>query len=545
MTGGSWSPVVDIGMSAISAHLSPTGEVALWDESPAEGHRLLNPTTGALTTPALPSWNTFCAGMSFLADGRLFVAGGHIASHIGPTEAGIYDPFNDTWTLVPPMRYQRWYPTTTLLSSGDVLVYGGEMTHAGHSAGIPEVYDPDTNTWRELPGADLPPPTYPWMFALPGDRAFYAGPGETSYILDTSGRGSWSVVATTTGGDRTAYPNPDSPESAGSAVMYAPGQVLVMGGGRDPIKTSERIDLNGGSPRWVKLDDMEFKRQQHTATILADGSVLVTGGTAGVGWTDTRFPILPAEIWEPSTGRWTTVAAMSEPRWYHSTAILLPDARVFVGGGMEYATPRTTGIFGGIDTYEIYSPPYLERGPRPRIETAPTEARYGSRFAIQTDSDASISELNLVRLGSVTHGFNFDQRNAPLSFRRTSTGIEVTAPLDSGTAPPGYYMLFAVNGDGVPSEAAIVRLDSRSLASETADQVDDRLDFRSYVSMYDNDFGLGEKWLFDAAGGWSYILPTGEIFGWNADGSVGKRASVGTVYFARPELLVNAARPGI
>ena len=118
------------------------------------------------------------------------------------------------------------------------------------------------------------------------------------------------------------------------------------------------IDLNPvAAPSWRRVDSMAVPRRQMNATLLADGTVLATGGSNAAGFntkpTDDR--VLAAERWDPATERWTALARQTHYRLYHSTALLLPDARVLsVGSGQPAATGLTDDYTG-----EVFSPPYL------------------------------------------------------------------------------------------------------------------------------------------------------------------------------------------
>jgi len=164
--------------------------------------------------------------------------------------------------------------------------------------------------------------------------------------------------------------------------------------------------------------------------------------------------VFEAEIWSPATEQWQTMAAMKTPRLYHGSALLLPDGRVLVAGSGR--------LNGAIDqeNAEIFSPPYLFRGARPTITAAPSRVEYGASFDIQTPDAASIASVSLIRAGSVTHTFDRDQRFLELTFRQTAGGLTIDAPANANQAPPGYYMLFVLNGNGVPSVASWVRLPS-------------------------------------------------------------------------------------
>jgi hypothetical protein len=140
---------------------------------------------------------------------------------------------------------------------------------------------------------------------------------------------------------------------------------------------------------------------------------------------------------------------MRIPRLYHSTALLLPDGKVLVAGGGRFGVNQFNA--------EVFSPPYLFKGPRPTITSAPATLQYGASFTVGTPNGASITKISLLRLGAVTHSFNFDQRFLQLTFQAASGGLSVRAPADANLAPPGYYLLFLVNSNGIPSVARIVQ----------------------------------------------------------------------------------------
>ncbi|HEU4524751.1 MAG TPA: galactose oxidase early set domain-containing protein, partial [Gemmatimonadales bacterium] len=238
------------------------------------------------------------------------------------------------------------------------------------------------------------------------------------------------------------------------------GKILVVGGG-SPTATAEVIDLLGART-WSLVGSMSVARRQTNATLLADGTVLVTGGTNASGFNSapTNSAVLAAERWNPaSPGSWTRLASMSHYRLYHTTALLLPDARVLVVGSGE---PAATGLTDDL-TGEIFSPPYLFKADgtaaaRPVISSVPTQLAYGAAFTVGTASAEQISKVLLVRLSAVTHAFDMNQRGVVLSFTRGSSSLAVTAPATKQLAPSGHYMLFIVNSSGVPSVAKVVRL---------------------------------------------------------------------------------------
>ncbi|MFZ4575893.1 MAG: galactose oxidase-like domain-containing protein, partial [Phycisphaerales bacterium] len=180
------------------------------------------------------------------------------------------------------------------------------------------------------------------------------------------------------------------------------------------------------------------------------------GGSSAPGFDRAAGAVRAAEMWDPVTERWRVMASAARYRGYHSNALLLPDGRVLVAGG-GHPNP----LDGPAEpNAEIFSPPYLFRGPRPAITSAPSAVVYRQTFEVRTPDAASIANVNWIRLSSVTHAFNQNQRINRLDFTATATGLLITAPLSPDLCPPGHYMLFILNGEGVPSVAEVVRIGS-------------------------------------------------------------------------------------
>jgi hypothetical protein len=242
-------------------------------------------------------------------------------------------------------------------------------------------------------------------------------------------------------------------------VMYAPGKILYVGGGDPPTSSAEVIDLTRPAPAWRSIAPMRFARRQMNATLLADGQVLITSGTSGPGFNDVTSPVYAAELWNPATEAWTTMAREAVGRTYHSTALLLPDARVLSsgsgeGGGVPFESSQLSA--------QVFSPPYLFNADgtlaaRPVITSAPSSITYGQTFTVRTPDAAAVTRGTLIRLSSVTHAFNQSQLIFPLTFSAAgATTLTATGPATPNLATPGPYMLFLVNGNGVPSKARMV-----------------------------------------------------------------------------------------
>ena len=249
--------------------------------------------------------------------------------------------------------------------------------------------------------------------------------------------------------------------------MYEPGKILKAGTatsdneGLPSAATSYVLDMTQPSPAWqATATPMAFPRSYLNLTILPDGQVLATGGGTTTDKANFSTAVYEAEMWSPTTKRWTTMSRAQVPRLYHSTALLLPDARVLVAGGGRTGCTHPCPVPALLDQQnaEIFSPPYLFKGARPTISSAPTSATYGGNIAVQTPDAARIGSVSLVKIGSVTHSINQDQRFLQLPFAAAGGTLNVQAPANANLAPPGYYMLFILDTNGVPSVAAMLRL---------------------------------------------------------------------------------------
>jgi galactose oxidase-like protein len=432
--GGQWTRPFDWPIVAIHMMLLPTGRVLSIGKTGTP--QVWDPATGAFTSFPAPA-NLFCSGHALLSDGRVLVVGGHISDGRGLPNITL---FSDAagWTSNTPMVRGRWYPTATTMGNGDVVITAGTGEDSLYVR-IPEVWS--NGSLRQLTGASLALPWYPRAFLTPDGSLFVAGPTATRF-LSVSGAGQW----------RSAPARLYSYRDYGSAVMYDDGKILYAGGG-NTTNTAEVIDLNDAAPAWRWTGAMAFPRRHLNVTVLPTGEVLATGGLSGTAFNDVSTGIHAAEMWNPTTGQWTLLASNAITRGYHGTSLLLPDGRVLnAGSGQGAGAPDERNA-------ELYSPPYLLRGPRPVISSAPSEVHYGAQFRILTLQATAITHVSLIRLGAVTHAFDENQRFQRLAFTADATGLTVTAPISSNRAPPGHYMVFILNGADVPSVAKIIRLD--------------------------------------------------------------------------------------
>ena len=489
-TVGAWTGApFSIPVMGIHSAMLPTGKV-LWfsyPTNPSRGTRvnegravLWDPATGAtkrVDPPIDPATgrpvNIWCAGQSFLADGRVLVTGGTLRyqetgySYRGLKRAYTFDPFTETWAEQPSMRHGRWYPSQVLQPDGSTLILSGLDENGkpkkGHDTPLNkdvEIFTPDPNGRGTMTLASGPSHSlkgmYPHLFLMPSGRTLVAGPYQVdSFYLTLSG----SSYAT------GSVPNLLKERYWGSAVLVPGGPagsdtVMALGGSdRDTSSgnMSSTETFREGASAWTSASSMTVARAHHNTVLLPDGSMVSVGGGYGVVGGDqwvSGSSHKSVDLWDPATRAWTKGPSQVENRGYHSTAVLLPDGRVLSAGD---------DVNGGIDrdTAEIYSPPYLFQGDRPAISSAPSSIGWGERFAVGTPS-AGVTRAVLVAPGAVTHSVDMNQRVVSLALTPGAAGVDLTAPANGRIAPPGYYMLFLLNDRGVPSVARWVRLGASS-----------------------------------------------------------------------------------
>jgi len=464
---GQWSPVLNwpqtglgIPLVGVHARLLPSGKVLTWsDYSDNSGAQLFDPTTNIFASKTFSPVSLFCSSQSFLGDGRLLVSGGIVgfADDVGPPQTETFDPVTETWTQGALMNIGRYYPTQTTLGDGRVIILGGTTTCVTCIADIPEIYDPVANRWTQMANsARLAMKYYPHSFVLPDGRVIVAGQDDSAVptrVLDLNTQQWTTIDARIIDGH--------------SSAMYAPGKIIKAGTatadspGNTSAPTSYTLDMTGPAPSWQSAGSMAFPRSFLNLTVLPDGTVLATGGGTTTDPADHSKAVYEAEIWSPVSRTWTTMSRMQMPRQYHSVALLLPDARVLVAGSGRQ-NGRSQPDPADEPNSEIFSPPYMFKGARPVITTAPARLTYNAPFQVVTPDDARIASVSLIALSAVTHAFNENQRFVPLAFQHGAGTLTVQGPINGNTAPPGPYMLFLVDTNGVPSVAAMTRLPSPS-----------------------------------------------------------------------------------
>lgn len=413
-------------------------------------------TPGQSTIKTFPlDWDMFCNGMVILPDGRPFVLGGTLKydNFLGYPRTAAFNPATEKFTNMPNMSGGRWYPTGTVLGDGSVLVLSGLNDTNGAVNTTVQIFK--GGAWTPAGTVFSGPPLYPREHLLPSGKVFEDGANANSQMFDP-GTKTWTTVATTKFG---------ASRDAGTSVLlpltpanrFKPVAMILGGGpaGNNVTDTTELIDLSAANPQWVSGPAMVKPRIQLNATILPNGKVLVSGGSTVNE--DPNTGVLEAQLYDPASSSFSSGSTMAFPRVYHSNTILLPDATVLALGGNPQRKIYEPHM-------EIYSPAYLFNSngtpaSRPLItQVMPAAIGYGTSFRVHTPHAASIRSVVLIRAGAVTHAFDMEQRLVGLTFTAGHGDLLVKAPANGNLAPPGYYLLFIVNDQGVPSVARFVHL---------------------------------------------------------------------------------------
>src|SRR5215208_4066495 len=489
---------------AIHAALLPTGKVMFFSyptypTRPNNAEAYLwdpeHPEVAPVQKDPPGKANIWCAGQTFSAAGELVVFGGNLDYETqsdtwkGLDKVFTFNPWTETWREQPKMAHGRWYPTGIRLPDGRIPIVSGLdesgvlLPHSNTNQDV-ELFAPPTTPGEagtikkigsigtgELDERTKKPigQLYPRMISMASGHTMLAGPDKaTSWYIDDVDADpfTWGDIPNLTR-DRswgTTVPLPSGPGG--------PTKLLAIGGvewsGEDPTTTTELFDENNaGSWQLQTGKDNLYGRGHANTVLLPDGSMVEVGG--GRGSLETfESPLHYAEpekrhieLWDPTTQKWRLGPAQTEARAYHSTALLLPDGRVMSAGDDFNGDPGKVDANNDSDpmedTAEIYEPPYLFRGPRPEIEAAPATIGFNGGFGVTT-TDTNITGAALASPAAVTLGVDMNQRMLKLPVAQGDNCVTVTAPTGPKAAPPGYYMLFLLNDQSVPSVAKFVKL---------------------------------------------------------------------------------------
>jgi Domain of unknown function (DUF1929)/Galactose oxidase, central domain len=459
---GVFGPVVTWPVIPIHAVLLPDGRVMNYgtDASGAQGAQLIydiwNPKLGTgsgahLVLPNTTKTNIFCGSQSLMMSGDVLTSGGDLTvngvGNSAQNATTIFSPTANSIKANTPMNYARWYSSLVSLPNGELAVFGGRqnvgLLSPAQEAATPELYDPAVRSWKPLTGATAAH-FGGWYYP----RA-YVAPGGSVFLLGTDGGAMYSVSTAGVGSIVLLKGNAPTGHAALPTIPFAPGMAISVRLNQQVVV----VDYRKSTPIVTSTQSMDQIRYWASGSILADGQVLVTGGSqvanqlTGVAY--------HAQIWNPTTGHWTAGASATKPRLYHSIAMLLPDATVLTGGGGAPGPVKNLNA-------EIYYPPYLyasngKPAVRPVLTAAtPTVLNPGNTVHVTVGPTDIISRLTFVRTGSVTHSNNSDQRFLNLAFTQEGQNLTAVLPTDTTRMVPGFYMLFAFNDARVPSVARIV-----------------------------------------------------------------------------------------
>ena len=380
-------------VSIVHAALLHTGKVLFLDDGPTPIWDPNDEVNPQFEFPGNnPDYSLTCSGHSFLSNGNLLVVGG---GGFGPATGAFkgfkFDPVAKTWTKTTgDMSKSRWYPTAVTTGDNRMLVVGGSNTNSPLLDDM-EVYDGASDSFTPVSGATLGfPNLYPGLHLLPNNVLFYtrtgwghAG-GSPPASLDNS---SYFHFSGTTAGSWSSIASSVINRCKGMSVMICRNtcphtRILVVGGcdssGAGINSAAEIIDASFLSPAsaWAftaPLPDPSLRRQCN-AVLLPDNTVFVAGGA--------NTPNSPCMLFDPVANTWSAMANLPSVRMYHSVMILLPSGKIMMSG---WANDASSG------TIELYSPPYLFKGARPTISSAPATINFGQQFTIGTPDAASIT----------------------------------------------------------------------------------------------------------------------------------------------------------
>lgn len=427
------------------------------------------------TLPNTTNTDIFCAGQAFFPDGRALLVGGDRTTGGGRNyainDATVFNPANNSLKPdVKDMNFRRWYATAVMMPNGTHVVLGGRDDKKFDGNGVtppnPETYSPTpeirlgNGTWQPLTGASSQEAfgngkTHPWFYPRSWlnsqGNIFIVGHDGLTFTLDPDGKAGTGLLtkhSLIVKGGKTNY----------SAVMVKQDEILSVRNGKQAILINIK---NPTAPTAANAGVMAYERQQGSMTVLADGTVLASGGSSlNNDVSADSIVAYETELWNPLTKIWTKGAKATKPRLYHSTSLLLADGRVFTGGG---GAPKAIAGENQLNG-EIYYPPYLfdsdgsgDLAARPEITAAPTTAVTWNQVVTIT-ADEKIKRLTLLRAGAATHTFDNEARFFDFPITTPNFSVTMKVPATANIAPPGYYMVFAWNEEGVPSEAKMIRI---------------------------------------------------------------------------------------
>lgn len=408
--------------------------------------------TGEFKVVNNPYHDMFCGGVALLPDGRLLVNGGNNTIR----DSSVYDWRTDTWSKAADMQDPRWYNTSVALPDGSVF------TALGSGGSSSSERWTESKGWTRYTGIDWTQATsendmesiwHPFLHVAPNGKIAHTGPTRTMHWVDPSGNGQ--IINTSASVPGYYYPKD------GAMVMFTEGKLLqgagrTVGGGA--TNQAWVVDINGSTPTVTQTGSLKYARTFANGVILPTGEVMAIGGnTSQIKFSDLGSVMTP-EIWNPTTGTWRSAADMQVPRNYHSVALLLPDGRVWSGGG------GLSGDAADHQDAQVFTPPVLfnpdgTAAVRPEITETPEVIGPGLAFTVR--ATAGMKRFTMIKLASLTHSVTSDLRFVELSFSEVAPGAyALQAPTNVNVLTPGYWMLFGISASGPYSESKMLLVDA-------------------------------------------------------------------------------------
>ncbi|XP_016435642.2 aldehyde oxidase GLOX-like [Nicotiana tabacum] len=453
--------------------------------------------------PLMVQTDTWCSSGAVLPDGTLVQTGGyndgdHIIRTLAPCTGK-----NCDWVELPRTLIQRrWYSTDHILPDARIIVIGGRNQHNYEFYPKNSRDDPSSFSafWLQFLSdtrdGDNENNLYPFVFLLPDGNLFIFANTRT-IILDYKKNEVVRELPSIPGNEPRNYP------STGSAVLLPldenrpmQAEIMVCGGAprrafgltdygvyMTALSSCGRITISDdhvSDSSW-KMEQMPTPRVMSDMLILPSGDIILINGAARgtAGWENARNPVTRPMIYRPNraeNNRFSVMEASTRPRLYHSTAILLTDGRVLVGGSNPHKFYNFTGVDFPTDlSLESFSPPYLapEYAPlKPTVLSIDDILMYKQPFSVTFTVPKflkmGIVSVRIVAPSFTTHSFSMNQRMVVLKRVAISTVSDNTyrfiafGPSTKEIAPPGYYMLFVVHA-GIPSSGVWVKIHDISL----------------------------------------------------------------------------------
>ncbi|KAK3001438.1 hypothetical protein RJ639_022264 [Escallonia herrerae] len=512
--GGQWKFLLrNIGISAMHMQLLNNDRVVMFDRtdfglsniSLPDGKCRVDPNDSVLTTdctahsveydvvsnsirPLMVLTDVWCSSGALMPDGRLVQTGGY---NDGDHVVRVFPPCKtcDWQEISLGLIQRRWYATNQILPDGRQIVIGGRRAFNYEfypKTGSTKLYNMPFLVQTNDPAIENN--LYPFVH-LNVDGNLFIFANNRAILFDYSKGAVVRTYPQIPGGDPRSYP------STGSSVLLPlkgaaiEAEVLICGGAPKgsfrsagsnnfvgALNTCGRIKITDPAPQWA-METMPLARVMGDMVLLPNGNVLIINGAAAgtAGWENGRDPVLKPVIYgpdNPAGSRFEVQNPTTIPRVYHSTAILLRDGRVLVGGSNPHMYYNFTGVLFPTElSLEAFSPAYLESGfanlhPKIISPVSQTKIGYGKqvtiRFTVSGALNAKLVSATMVAPSFTTHSYGMNQRLLVLGGNVRTVGkstyeVVVTAPGSGNLAPSGFYLLFVVH-QAIPSEGIWVQI---------------------------------------------------------------------------------------